>query len=164
MLKLTMISAVDKNKSNLLLLTRFVLHCALLENFSRRVREMILVASGYEAYCRLFHNVDLIHLKFQRILRPPSRSAHVYINNTNIIGVILTKYWGWINIVVSLNPALPFCKNKNRHRSDRACHLCIFRVLLFLFCFVITCVCLLVFKALLLSRNYWTRLKRSSKY
>lgn len=114
-----MISDVDKNKSNLL------------ENFSRRVREMILVASGYEAYCRLFHNVDLIHLKFQRILRPPSRSAHVYINNTNIIGVILTKYWGWINIVVSLNPALPFCKNKNRHRSDRACLLCIFRVLLF---------------------------------
>lgn len=128
-----MISDVDKNKSNLLLLTRFVLHCALLENFSRRVREMILVASGYEACCRLFHNVDLIHLKFQRILRPPSRSAHVYINNTNIIGVILTKYWGWINVVVSLNPALPFCKNKNRHRSDRACLLGIFRVLLFLF-------------------------------
>lgn len=128
-----MISDVDKNKSNLLLLTRFVLHCALLENFSRRVREMILVASGYEAYCRLFHNVDLIHLKFQRILRPPSRSAHVYINNTNIIGVILTKYWGWMNVVVSLNPALPFCKNKNRHRSDRACLLGIFRVLLFLF-------------------------------
>lgn len=107
-----MISDVDKNKSNLLLLTRFVLHCALLENFSRRVREMILVASGYEACCRLFHNVDLIHLKFQRILRPPSRSAHVYINNTNIIGVILTKYWGWINVVVSLNPALPFAKTK----------------------------------------------------
>lgn len=128
-----MISDVDKNKSNLLLLTRFVLHCALLEIFSKRVREMILVASGYEACCRLFHNVDLIHLKFQRILRPPSRSAHVYINNTNIIGVILTKYWGWINVVVSLNPALPFCKNKNRHRSDRACLLCIFRVLLFLF-------------------------------
>lgn len=130
-----MISDVDKNKSNLLLLTRFVLHCVLLENFSRRVREMILVASGYEAYCRLFHNVDLIHLKFQRILRPPSRSAHVYINNTHIIGVILTKYWGWINIVVSLNPALPFCKKKNRHRSDRACLLGIFRVLLFLFGF-----------------------------
>lgn len=83
MLKLTMISDVDKNKSNLLLLTRFVLHCALLENFSRRVREMILVASGYEVYCRLFHNVDLINLKFQRILRPPSRFAHVYINNKN---------------------------------------------------------------------------------
>lgn len=112
MLKLTMISDVDKNKSNLLLLTRFVLHCVLLENFSRRVREMILVASGYEACCRLFHNVDLINLKFQRILRPPSRSAHVYINNTNIIGVILTKYWGWINVVVSLNPALPFAKTK----------------------------------------------------
>lgn len=164
MLKLTMISDVDKKKKTLFHITRFVLHCVLLENFSRRVREMILVASGYEACCRLFHNVDLIHLKFQRILRPPSRSAHVYINNTNIIGVILTKYWGWINIVVSLNPALPFCKNKNRHRSDRACLLCIFRVLLFLFCFVITWVCLLVFKALLLSRNYWTRLKRSSKY
>lgn len=121
-----------KRKKTLFHITRFVLHCVLLENFSRRVREMILVASGYEAYCRLFHNVDLIHLKFQRILRPPSRSAHVYINNTNIIGVILTKYWGWINVVVSLNPALPFCKNKNRHRSDRACLLCIFRVLLFL--------------------------------
>lgn len=101
-----------KRKKTLFHITRFVLHCVLLENFSRRVREMILVASGYEAYCRLFHNVDLIHLKFQRILRPPSRSAHVYINNTNIIGVILTKYWGWINIVVSLNPALPFCKTK----------------------------------------------------
>lgn len=107
-----MISDVDKNKSNLLLLTRFVLHCVLLENFSRRVREMILVASGYEACCRLFHNVDLINLKFQRILRPPSRSAHVYINNTKIIGVILTKYWGGINVVVSLNPALPFAKTK----------------------------------------------------
>lgn len=90
MLKLTMISDVDKKKKTLFHITRFVLHCVLLENFSRRVREMILVASGYEAYCRLFHNVDLIHLKFQRILRPPSRSAHVYINNTNIIGVILT--------------------------------------------------------------------------
>lgn len=135
MLKLTMISDVDKKKKTLFHITRFVLHCVLLENFSRRVREMILVASGYEAYCRLFYNVDLIHLKFQRILRPPSRSAHVYINNTNIIGVILTKYWGWINVVVSLNPALPFCKNKNRHRSDRACLLCIFRVLLFLFGF-----------------------------
>lgn len=101
-----------KRKKNLFHIARFVLHCVLLENFSRRVREMILVASGYEAYCRLFHNVDLIHLKFQRILRPPSRSAHVYINNTNIIGVILTKYWGWINVVVSLNPALPFCKTK----------------------------------------------------
>lgn len=121
-----------KRKKTLFHITRFVLHCVLLENFSRRVREMILVASGYEAYCRLIHNVDLIDLKFQRILRPPSRSAHVYINNTNIIGVILTKYWGWINVVVSLNPALPFCKNKNRHRSDRACLLCIFRVLLFL--------------------------------
>lgn len=133
MLKLTMISDVDKKKKTLFHITRFVLHCVLLENFSRRVREMILVASGYEAYCRLFHNVDLIHLKFQRILRPPSRSAHVYINNTNIIGVILTRYWGWINVVVSLNPALPFCKNKNRHRSDRACLLCIFRVLLVFF-------------------------------
>lgn len=112
MLKITMISDVDKKKKTLFHITRFVLHCVLLENFSRRVREMILVASGYEAYCRLFHNVDLIHLKFQRILRPPSRSAHVYINNTNIIGVILTKYWGWINVVVSLNPALPFCKKK----------------------------------------------------
>lgn len=138
-----------KRKKTLFHITRFVLHCVLLENFSRRVREMILVASGYEAYCRLFHNVDLIHLKFQRILRPPSRSAHVYINNTNIIGVILTKYWGWINIVVSLNPALPFCKNKNRHRSDRACLLRIFRVLLFLFGFffvplslVFVCLCL----------------------
>lgn len=101
-----------KRKKTLFHITRFVLHCVLLENFSRRVREMILVASGYEAYCRLFYNVDLIHLKFQRILRPPSRSAHVYINNTNIIGVILTKYWGWINVVVSLNPALPFAKTK----------------------------------------------------
>lgn len=122
-----------KRKKTLFHITRFVLHCVLLENFSRRVREMILVASGYEACCRLIHNVDLIHLKFQRILRPPSRSAHVYINNTNIIGVILTKYLGCVNVVVSLNPALPFCKNKNRHRSDRACLLCIFRVLLFLF-------------------------------
>lgn len=112
MLKLTMISAVDKKKKTLFHITRFVLHCVLLENFSRRVREMILVASGYEACCRLFHNVDLINLKFQRILRPPSRFAHVYINNTNIIGVILTKYWGWINVVVSLNPALPFAKTK----------------------------------------------------
>lgn len=101
-----------KRKKTLFHITRFVLHCVLLENFSRRVREMILVASGYEAYCRLFHNVDLIHLKFQRILRPPSRSAHVYINNTNIIGVILTTYWGLINVVVSLNPALPFAKTK----------------------------------------------------
>lgn len=112
MLKLTMISDVDKKKKTLFHITRFVLHCVLLENFSRRVREMILVASGYEAYCRLFHNVDLINLKFQRILRPPSRFVHVYINNTNIIGVILTKYWGWINVVVSLNPALPFAKTK----------------------------------------------------
>lgn len=138
-----------KRKKTLFHITRFVLHCVLLENFSRRVREMILVASGYEAYCRLFHNVDLIHLKFQRILRPPSRSAHIYINNTNIIGVILTKYWGWINVVVSLNPALPFCKKKNRHRSDRVCLLGIFRVLLFLFGFffvplslVFVCLCL----------------------
>lgn len=122
-----------KRKKTLFHITRFVLHCVLLENFSRRVREMILVASGYEACCRLFYNVDLINLKFQRIFRPHSRFAHVNINNTNIIGVILTKYWGWINVVVSLNPALPFCKNKNRHRSDRACLLCIFRVLLFLF-------------------------------
>lgn len=163
-----MISDVDKNKSNLLLLTRFVLHCVLLENFSRRVREMILVASGYEAYCRLFHNVDLINLKFQRILRPPSRSAHVYINNTHIIGVILTKYWGWINIVVSLNPALPFAKPKIATVPTEPASFVFsgfFWVFFwFLFCFVITWVCLLVFKALLLSRNYWTRLKRSSKY
>lgn len=33
MLKLTMISDVDKNKSNLLLLTRFVLHCCLTGKF-----------------------------------------------------------------------------------------------------------------------------------
>lgn len=156
-----------KNKSNLLLLTRFVLHCVLLENFSRRVREMIVVASGYEAYCRLFHNVDLIHLKFQRILRPPSRSAHVYINNTNIIGVILTKYWGWINVVVSLNPALPFAKKIATVATEPASFVfsgffCF--LFWFLFCFVITWVCLLVFKALLLSMNSWTRLKRSSKY
>lgn len=74
-----------KRKKTLFHITRFVLHCVLLENFSRRVREMILVASGYEAYCRLIHNVDLINLKFQRILRPPSRFVHVYINNTNIL-------------------------------------------------------------------------------
>lgn len=157
-----------KRKKTLFHITRFVLHCVLLENFSRRVREMILVASGYEAYCRLFHNVDLIHLKFQRILRPPSRSAHVYINNTNIIGVILTKYWGWINVVVSLNPALPFCKKKKSPSFRQSLPPWYFQgsfvSFWFLFCSVITCVCLLVFKALLLSRNYWTRLKRSSKY
>lgn len=164
-----MISDVDKKKKTLFHITRFVLHCALLENFSRRVREMILVASGYAAYCRLIHNVDLIHLKFQRILRPPSRSAHVYINNTNIIGVILTKYWGWINVVVSLNPALPFAKTKIATVPTEPASFvfsgffwCFF--FWFLSCFVITWVCLLVFKALLLSRNYWTRLKRSSKY
>lgn len=162
-----MISDVDKKKKTLFHKTRFVLHCVLLENFSRRVREMILVASGYEAYCRLFHNVDLIHLKFQRILRPPSRSAHVYINNTNIIGVILTKYWGWINVVVSLNPALPFAKTKIATVPTEPASLVFsgfFCFFLFLFCFVITWVCLLVFKALLLSMNSWTRLKRSSKY
>lgn len=157
-----------KRKKNLFHIARFVLHCVLLENFSRRVREMILVASGYEAYCRLFHNVDLIHLKFQRILRPPSRSAHVYINNTNIIGVILTKYWGWINVVVSLNPALPFCKKQKSPPFRQSLPPLYFQgsfvSFWFLFCFVITWVCLLVFKALLLSRNYWTRLKRSSKY
>lgn len=163
-----MISDVDKNKSNLLLLTRFVLHCVLLENFSRRVREMILVASGYEACCRLFHNVDLIHLKFQRILRPPSRSAHVYINNKNIIGVILTKYWGWMNVVVSLNPAQPFAKTKIATVPTKPASFVFsgffWFFFWFLFCFVITWVCLLVFKALLLSMNSWTRLKRSSKY
>lgn len=166
MLKLTMISDVDKNKSNLLLLTRFVLHCALLEDFSRRVREMILVASGYEAYCRLFHNVDLIHLKFQRILRPPSRSAHVYINNTNIIGVI--QNIGVESISLFLwTQRCHFAKTKIAIVPTEPASLVFsgfFCFFLFLFCFVITWVCLLVFKALLLSRNYWTRLKRSSKY
>lgn len=156
-----------KRKKTLFHITRFVLHCVLLENFSRRVREMILVASGYEACCRLFYNVDLINLKFQRILRPPSRSAHVYINNTNIIGVILTKYWGWINVVVSLNQALPFAKTKIATVPTEPASFVFsgfFCFFLFLFCFVITWVCLLVFKALLLSMNSWTRLKRSSKY
>lgn len=129
-----MISDVDKKKKTLFHITRFVFHCVLLENFSRRVREMILVASGYEAYCRLFHNVDLIHLKFQRILRPPSRFAHVYINNTNNRGDT-NKILGLNQCRCFSEPSAAICKNKNRHRSDRACLLCIFRVLLFLFGF-----------------------------
>lgn len=100
-----------KRKKTLFHITRFVFHCVLLENLSRRVREMILFASGYEACCRLFHNVDLIHLNsrgfFDHLL-----DLRMYILTTKIIGVILTKYWGWINVVVSLNPALPFAKTK----------------------------------------------------
>lgn len=121
-----------KRKKTLFHITRFVLHCVLLENFSRRVREMILVASGYEAYCRLFHNVDLINLKFQRILRLPSRFAHVYINNKNNRGDT-NKILGLNQCRCFCEPCAAICKNKNCHRSDRACLLGIFRVLLFLF-------------------------------
>lgn len=156
-----------KRKKTLFHITRFELHCVLLENFSRRVREMILVASGYEAYCRLFHNVDLIHLKFQRILRPPSRSAHVYINNTNIIGVMLTKYWVESISLFLWTQRCHLQKQKSppfRQSLPPWYFQGSFVSFWFLFCFVITWVCLLVFKALLLSRNYWTRLKRSSKY
>lgn len=152
-----MISDVDKNKSNLLLLTRFVLHCALLENFSRRVREMIVVASGYEAYCRLFHNVDLIHLKFQRILRPPSRFAHVYINNTNNRGDT-NKILGLNQYCCFSEPSAAILQKQKSPSFRQSVPPSYFQgsfvSFWFLFCFVITCVCLLVFKALLLSRNY----------